>query len=289
MKKHIVAILIIILILSLVGVGIWVVVNAQKIKPLYKANCEFILSDDTATLATKISTAHSLYTIEVMSSETRLDVLKSVVIKLDDFEKDLNAYLSLSNVKAKKTKSLSKSYTELSNIRSQLIKDYSEYITRMSGDINADGDALQNLYNEIFSKTVNYLHSYNKCFALTTNHVFKSVYTSDTIKQELYTLYSLGVNDLLNNISNNNFKSVSLINRLNNGIKLSNNNLVIKDSVDGGEFSIQALNFKKYFNASNKTTLINNFESYYPNIINPATETSNEKLAVYYAKQILEI
>ena len=289
MKKHIIAILIITLTLTMVGLGIWMVVRANKIKPLYKANCEFILSEDTETLVSKMEYAHSLYTNKVLSTETRLDVLKTVVLRLDDFEKDLNSYLTFSRVKASKTKKLSKSYINLSHTRAELIKDYSEYITRMSGNLNADGNALQSLYNEIFGETVSYIRDYNKCFLLTSEHVFNKVYTADTIKQELYTFYSLGVKDLLDNIANNNFESVVLINRLNSAIDLQDNNLVIKQHIDGGEFSIPAIKFKQHFNLSDKTLLINNFETYYNTTINPTSETSNEKLAIYYAKQILEI
>ena len=117
------------------------------------------------------------------------------------------------------------------------------------------------------------------------------MYKVDTIKEELYTLYSLGVNNLLNSISNNRFASenVTLITRLNNGIKLSNGNISIKSSVDGGEFSIDAIKFKTHFNNSNLNTLITNFNTYYSESINISTETSNEKLAVYYAKKILEM
>jgi hypothetical protein len=99
----------------------------------------------------------------------------------------------------------------------------------------------------------------------------------------------LGVNNLLNNISNNNFKNTTLITKLNNGIILSNGNIDIKDSVMGGEFSIMAFKFKSHFNKSNLSTLVENFATLYNININPDNEVSNEKLAIYYAKQILEI
>ena len=289
MKKHIVAILIIILTLAIIGLGVWMAVKATKIKPLYSAHCEFILSEDTETLTSKMTTAQNLYNNKVLSTETRLNVLKTVVIKLDEFEKDLNSYLVFSDIKASKTKKLSKSYNELSHTRTNLIKYYNEYITRMSGNLNADGDVLQKLYNDIFNETVKYIYDYNSCFLSTSQHVFDKVYTANTIKQELYTLYSLGVKNLLNNISNNQFGNVALINRLNNAIALQNNNLKIKQNIDGGEFSTQALRFEYHFSLCNKDLLISNFDAYYNTAINPTTETSNEKLAIYYAKQILEI
>lgn len=288
MKKHIVAILIIILILALAGTGIWFVMKRNNIKPLYKANCEFTVSKDTSDLCSKMTEAQTLYNM-IFASETRLTTLQSVILKLDSFDKDLNSYLVLLNKESKTSKKLSKSYADLIKTRKSLITDYDEYIVRMSGNINADGTAVQNLYNELFNKTVDYLYKYNKCFNLTSTYVFDKIYKADNIKEELYTLYSLSVNNLLNNISNNRFNNTTLITRLNNGIRLLNNNLHIIESVKGGEFSVESIKFQQYFNHSSLTVLIDNFNTYYAESINPNVETSNEKLAVYYAKQILEI
>ncbi len=286
MKKHLIAILIIALTLSLAGVGVWVFVRSRNIKPLYQANCEFVISEDSSSLKTKIARAEELYTL---SGETRLTTLWEVIDKIDTFESDLNSYLVLCNAKPKSTKKLSKSYINLIKARSTLINEYDEYITRMSGNLNADGPAIQNLYNDIFNKTVSYIYKYNECFNQTSNYVFDKVYNTDTIKPELYLLYSLGVNNLLNNISNNHFTSTTLITKLNNAITLTEGNLTIKDAVIGGEFSEYAFRFKIHFNSCNLSILINNFINYCNLNINPDNETSNEKLAVHYAKLLLEI
>jgi hypothetical protein len=294
MKKHLLAIVIIVLVLSLGGVGIWLYVRNRNIKPLYQASCEFIHDEDTALLKNKILQAEDKMTEaeqlhSLPSSGNRLSTLNQIIDKIDIFEQDLNTYLVFNNAKPKTTKNLSKSYTNLSKSRTILLREYDEYITRMSGNLNADGHAIENLYNEIFNKTVNYRYKYNACFNQTSSYVFENVYKVDTIKSELYLLYSLGVNNLLNNISNNNFKNTTLITKLNNGIILSNGNIDIKDSVKGGEFSIMAFKFKSHFNKSNLSTLVENFDTLYNININPDNEISNEKLAIYYAKQILEI
>ena len=288
MKKHLIVVLIIILIAALTGTGIWLFVRYNNVKPLYKANCEFVFSEDTTSLTNKITQAQTLYN-QVIASETRLVTLNEIISKINNFERDLNSYLVLLNSKSKTTKKLSKSYTNLTKTRSILITDYDEYITRMSGDINADGPAIQNLYNDIFNKTVDYLYDYISCFSSTSNYVFSKVYTVDTIKAELYSLYSLGVNELLNNISNNQFAYTIIISRLNNVISLTNGNMTIKSSIIGGEFSQEAFKFKQHFNNSDLSVLIDNFNIYYGLSINVNLETSNEKLAVYYAKKILEI
>lgn len=288
MKKHLIAILIIFLVLCLTGGIVFIIVKNNKITPLYKASCDFILSEDTELLSTKINQSQELYNV-IISGDSRLTTLNSIISKIDSFEKDLNSYLILSNAKPKTTKSLSKSYSSLNKYRKQLLTDYDEYITRMSGNINADGPMVQNLYNDVFNKTVQYIYKYNTCFNATYTFVFNKVYTARTIKNEAYLLYTLGVNDLLNNISNNNFSSTTLITRLNNGLNLTNGNIEIRNSVIGGEFGSNALNFKKYFNSCNHTNLIENFNTYYSTSINPNIETSYEKLAVYYAKQIWEI
>lgn len=288
MRKHLIAILIILLVLTLIGTGVWLVVSYNKTKPLYQSHCDFILDEDTNDLSTKMAQAQTLYT-SLFSSETRVATLHTIVEKIDTFEKDLNTYLILHASNSKTSKKLSKNYSTLSSKRATLIKNYNEYITRMSGDINAEGPMVQNLYNDLFDKTVTYLISYNKYFISTSNYVFNKVYKAESIKPELYSLYSAGVSDLLNNISNHNFDSTILINRLNNGIKLSNNNIFIKNTIVGGEFGTNAIKFQQYFNNSNLENLVKNFNTYYGLTISPITETSNEKLAVYYAKTILEI
>ena len=289
MKKHIIGIIAVILVLVLSGGGIWLYVRNRNASNLYELSTNFVYSQSTNNLTTCMTSAESLYRSKVSSSENRITNLQAIIVKLNKFEKDLITYLSLSNTKASKTKSLNKTYQSLSRTRNRLITDYNEYITRMQGNINIDGTAVRNLYNELFNKTVNFVYDYNSCFNSTSSYVFGKVYTVDTIKAELYELYSGGVSDLLNHISNNQFYSTDFIARLNKGIKLDNNNLCVKTSVDGGEFSVNALNFKKYFINSNLDTLVTNFEIYYYATINPTTETSNEKLTVYYAKQILEI
>ena len=93
------------------------------------------------------------------------------------------------------------------------------------------------------------------------------------------------------NISNSSFtyNALTTIDRLNSGIELENGTLKIKTSVDGGEFSSDARNFKQYFTECDKSNFISNFEDYYNSYVNPTVETSKEKLAMYYAKRILEI
>ena len=287
MRKHIVSFIIVVLILGIIGAGAWTIAKRTNTKTLYQANCEFVISENSTNLATKINQAQTLY--NTIFSENRLALLQNVITKIDGFEKDLNSYLVLTTSKLKENKSLSKSYTNLTKKRNSLITDYDEYITRMSGDLNADGNAIQKLYNDIFNKTVEYLYKYNSCFKSTTNYVFKNIYKAESIKPELYSLYSLGVDNLLNNISNNKFGDTSLISRLNNGINLTNGNLYIVSTIDGGEFSLEALKFQEHFNKSNLTTLVDNFNTYYATTMNPNVETAHEKLAVYYAKLILEI
>lgn len=289
MKKHIIAISILIIVLALTGVGIWLVVRHNNSKPLYKVTYEFISSEDTYTLSNNILKAENLYQSKVLSSETRLTTLHTIITKIDAFEEDLNSYLLLSSSTSSTTRKLNKNYKSLTKKRSYLITNYNEYITRMSGNINISGTALNDLYDDIFNKTVEYIYKYNSCFKSTSSYVFNKVYKVDNIKNELYLLYSLGVNNLLNNISNNQFTNTNLIARLNNGIKLVNGSIYIVESIKGGEFSPEALKFKHHFANSNLDTLIQDFETYYNSSININNETSSEKLAVYYAKIILEI
>ncbi|MBQ3502711.1 MAG: hypothetical protein IJA72_03500 [Clostridia bacterium] len=289
MKKHIIAILVITLILSLAGVGIYFVVKNNKKQSLYNANSSFVHSEKTEKLIANISKAESLYQSKVASGETRLTTLHNVIIKLDSFEKDLNSYLILASSNTSTSNKLAKKYQTLTSERDILIDNYNEYITRMEGNINIDGNSTATLYNEIFDKTVQYVYNYNACFESSFKYIFEKIYKAETIKSEFYSLYTTSVIDLLNNISNHQFSNISLITLLNDRLNLdSNNNVILKSSIDGGEYSSEALKFKKHFRLSNINTLIETFKTTNPSTINPALETSNEKLAVYYALQILE-
>lgn len=288
MKNLLKIILITILIVGVAGGSIWLFTNYKSTKTLYKANCEFITSNDTKSLIQKMTQAQTLYD-DVTPSDRRIETLNIIISKIDTFEKDLNSYLVLSNAKASSTKKLSTEYSNLIKSRATLITNYNEYIDRMNGNTQADGPKLQDLYTDLFVNTVQYLREYNYCFGKTSNYVFTKVYTADSIKHQLYALYSGAVTHLLDNITNNQFGNIVTITRLNNGITLVNNNIKIKSNISGGEFSVNALNFKKYFNNSNLTTLVANFNTYYGLTIDPSTETSNEKLAVHYAKLILEV
>lgn len=288
MKKILKFTLVTILLFAVAGTCIWFVFGRNN-KSLYKANSDFILHKDTQTLELLMTEAQTLHNT-VSPTDRRVEVLKIVINKINSFEQDLNVYLITSTAKANSTKKLSNTYSSLTKIRTSLIKDYNEYITRMSGDTQADGPMTAKIYNDIFNKTVEFLRKYNNCFKSTSDYVFDKICKFDNIKTEIYTLYSAGVNNLLNNISNNQFSTLSLINRLNSGIRLdSTNNIVIKNSAKGGEFNVAALNFKKHFNNSDINNLVQNFNTYYNETIDISTETSNEKLAVYYAKQILEV
>lgn len=287
MKKHIKIILIVITVLAVCGVGLWFVFSRTKTETLPKTVNSFIEHTNTTDLHARLETSQELY--KKHYNETRLNSLKDVLVKLDGFEQDLNVYLINCNAKAKSTKDLAKMYNDLSASRSKLIKDCDEYIVRMRGNTSAEGKTVKTLYNNLFNKVASYLYQYNTCFLNTSNYVFTHVAPSNNIKLQMYSLYSLGVQNLLDNISNNQFKELTTINHLNSLIKLDQNlNLVLKASVSGGEFNILALNFRKYYNSADKNDLITNFNSYYQQTINPNTETSNEKLAVYYLKQIVE-
>lgn len=289
MKKHFKVIIIVISVLAVCGVGLWFVLSRTKDKPIQDVVNSFIENTDTSNLHARLETSQSLYSKHY--TDTRLNSLRSVLVKLDDFEQDLNTYLTVCNIKPKTTKDLSKSYNELSSARASLIKECDEYIVRMQGNTLAEGQTVKSLYNSLFNKVASYISQYNSCFLNTTNFVFSSVTSGNNIKHQMYTLYSHGVKNLISNISNSQFKELKTITRLNSLITLDEyNNIQLKSSVVGGEFSILALNFKKYFNSSNKDALVSNFNIYYDSSnINVDTETSNEKLAVYYLKQIAEV
>ncbi len=288
MKKHFKVIIIVISILAVCGVGLWFVLSRTKVEPLAQAVNSFIEHEETEDLHERLTTSQSLYSEHY--NDTRMNSLKEVLLKLDTFEQDLNSYLVVCNAKPKTTKNLTKSYNNLASARTNLIKDCDEYIVRMRGNTLAEGQTVKSLYNSLFNKVANYISQYNACFLDTSNFVFTSVAPSNNIKLQMYSLYSHGVKNLVGNISNSQFKELTTINRLNSSISLDGyNNIKLKSGILGGEFSSLALNFKKHFNNADKNDLISNFNTYYSLTINSDTETSNEKLAVYYFRQIVEV
>ncbi len=289
MKKHILGVLIVTAVLALSAVGIWYAVNLKNAKSLYKISGEFLSSEDTQALVANISMAESLYKSETLAVSSNFELLQEIIVKLDTFEADLNSYMVLSNIKPSETNRLVKTYKNLDGSREMLIKDYNEYITRMSGNTNMSGNAIQDLYNDIVDNTESYIYKYNTCFASTYKHVFGKVYKADSIKYELYSLYSAGIKGLLSDALDGQANSLTSIKRLNKGVKLTGSNIYINSEIIGGEFGEEALKFKHYFHESNIADVIDNFEIYYNVPINPNSETSNEKLAVYYAKQILNM
>ena len=291
MKKHIMAIIIVLCVISLVGVGIWFFVRKNKAQPLYETCIDFAYSSNTKTLLDNITEAQNLYSQKSHSGDTRLTTLGDIVLKLDIFQKDLSSYLILSNAKPSTTNKLSKSYKSLSGTRNVLLTNLDEYITRMSGNTNISGSAINDLYNDILEDTTSYIYRYTNCIKSLNIHVFNKVYKSDNIKYEIYSLYIESVNNLLNNVSNHQFSSTSLITitRFNSNIQIVDGVVKLRETSLGGEFSNNALMFKSNFNKSNVSELVKNFETYYTVTINPTIETNAEKLTVHYLKLIMEV
>lgn len=291
MKKHLIAILVVLCIASLVGVGIWFVVQRNKTPSLYQSCTSFVTDGNTKTLSQGMTKAQQLYAAKGSSADTRLTTLHNVILKLDLIQNDLNSYLILSNAKPSSTRKLVKSYKSLSSARSKLITNYAEYTTRMSGDTNISGSSVKDLYDDILGKTSSYIYKYHDCIKSINNYVFSKVYTPDTIKKEIYLLYLVSTENLLNSMSNYQFENSSLITitRFNNNIKLTNGVINLRETALGGEFSHHAIMFKNNFNKSNHSTLIKNFENYYSSTVNVTTETNVEKLTVHYLKLIMEV
>ena len=288
MKKHIIAILIIICILALVGVGIWLIVRNNKTSNLFTNVSSFVYSDDAENLSSKINTANELYQSKVDSADQRLTISRNIIIKLDEYNKNLNNDIVFSKNTSSTANTLNKSYRDLTGVRTLLLQDYDQYITRMSGNIHADGTAVYDLYNDIFNKTIEYITKYNTSFANINNYC-QSLKQSNNLKYSIYSLYSSSVNNLISNISNHQFSNINSITILNNIIKSDHSNILINPSLVGGEFSMEALQFKQFFNNSNLNNIVENFDSYYNSTIDVGSEKSNEKLAVYYLKLILEV
>lgn len=284
MKKHIIGVLIAILVIILSGVLVWFFVFKNANSDLYSATSNYIHSEDTATLQTDLLKSNQLYINNDKGepTENRLIVLANIIAKMDTFEKDLNAYLSIDTNKSSK---ISKSYKSLEGTRELLLENLDKYIIRMSGNTAVDGSSVKDLYNKTVLDTVNFIKEYNNCFAKTVNYVFEKVYTTSNIKFELYSLYSNGVNTLISTMVNDYyFSNLSMINILNNSIQLENSSIKFTD-VDGGEFNANALQFKKYFHQSDLSNITANFLDYYNSTIDVSTRT-NEQLTVYYFKLV---
>lgn len=292
MKKHIIGVAIALIIIISAGALLWIFVFNKDASDLYTACSNYVYSDDSETLQTSIQKAHSLYTLNNRgdTGENRLAQFGNIIDKINTFEKDLVSYLTLDNNKSSK---ISKSYKSLSGSREHLINELTIYITRMSSNTEVGNSAtIKNLYEDILLSTVDFVKQYNSCFESSVNYVFTEVYTTSNIKRELYLLYSACVSDVINTMSSKQFPNMPVVNKLNSSIKLEYSCIQFASTISGGEFSKEALKFKQYFNQGSLTNFASNFITYYNETnsgFSPKDETSNEKLAMYYLKKILEM
>lgn len=286
MKKRITTIIAVILTILLVGTVVTLFVfNRNKSTSLYVHSSAFLNSEDCKILTTSISEAQSIYNERVSLSETRLAVLNQTIDKLDELEKDLNTYLTISTKSSKAVK-ISNSYKSLTSKRNSLIEEFEDYINRMNNNIGGDEGAVDNLYNHMFDLTTNYLQSYNECFKQTIDYTFNNVVSSNNIKYPIFSLYYHVVDELLTNVSEHKFRSTYAIDTLNSKIILISNNLKLND-LTGGEFSSEANNFQQLYSKSDIASLLENFEAYYIEEIDETNESNVEKLTIFYLKKIL--
>lgn len=289
MKKHIVGVIIALVVIILSGVLLWMFVFKKNDSDLYSACSNYIHSEDTSKLQTSLQKANSLYTLNSKgdSSEKRLLKLGNIIEKINIFQLDITSYLTLDS---KKTSKISKSYKSLEGSREYLLEELDTYITRMSGNTLASSSSVANLYNDIVKTTTDFVQEYNKCFNSSATYVFEKVYTTSNIKNELYSLYSACVDNLISTSANYQFPNMPVLDKLNSKIILENNCIKFASSISGGEFSEQALKFKHYFGQCSVASFANNFIDNSANSsFDPETETSTEKLTMYYLKQILEM
>ena len=90
---------------------------------------------------------------------------------------------------------------------------------------------------------------------------------------------------MLNEVSDYEFSSTFTVNKIDNFISLQNDAISLDTNLVGGEFSYEALRFKHYIVNCDMDTFVANFEENYSTYIDIETETSNEKLAMYYLKK----
>lgn len=284
MKKKTIQIIAIILTIAIIGgvIALFVIYN-KKPKSIYSSVATFIDNDEKQTLNYNINIAENTYKTQISASENRLTTLNSIISKLDEFEYDLCTYLVCSSSSSKQ---LIQDYNNLIYKRSCLINDLKDYIVRMNGNIEADGNEVQNLYNHVFELTIDYINDYNNCFIQTINHIFNKVVSPYNIKNEMYSLYSNAVDDLLNNVTNHQFNTTFTINILNN-ISLQNSNIALNNGLCGGEFNDIVIKFRNAYSNCNITNLLLNFEEYYTTSTDETTETNIDKLTVFYLKQML--
>ena len=289
MKKRVAITITIVLLVVLIATGflVWFLKYRSKAKNIYISTSQFVNSAERNQLTVKIAAADEVYQRRVSSIEDRLTTLNSVILKLDEFEADLNVYLVLSS-KSSAVNEIVKNYQNLISKRRLLVDNLDEYITRMNGNIEAGGNAVQDLYNAMFEEVIDYIYDYNTCFYQTINYTFGKVESDTNIKKEIYSLYSHAVSDLLNNISSSKFKSTYTVEKLNSIILLEDNNIVLNPGLSGGEFNSIVAQFKECYSSCDKDALLTNFETYYTSYINETTETNVEKLTIFYLQEIFK-
>ncbi len=288
MKKRIILTIIAMCVILLIGAGIWLYISREKSTTLYQAKSDFVLSEDTTILNTKLATSESLYE-SIDSTDSRITILLTVINKLNSFEADLTSQVVSNNTKSSKINKLNKGYKKLANEREDLIKYCDTYIISMTGNTAADGTWAKDLYNNLFNHTVNYIKNYCSNLEASSDYVFTKINTASQLKHQLYRLYIYSVKDALENINNYQFGKTFALTTFNSLITLNNGNFQLKESLIGGEYSEQALKFVNTITKCDMSTFVKNLEANYNSIINDTAETPAEKLATLYLKQILGV
>lgn len=288
MKKHIIGVIIALVAIILSGVLLWLFVFKKDNSDLYDACSNYIHGNDTEQLQTSLSEANRLYiTKSDTSGEKRLTQLASIVAQLDMYEQDLTAYLTFDTTKSSK---LSKSYKSLTGSREYLLEQLNTYIIRMSGNTLASDNSMTSLYESIVNDTVDFTKEYNNCFNSTISYVFSKVHTTSNIKREIYLLYSANLSNLFDTMQWTTFQTMSAMEKLNSLLTLENGNIKFTSEIIGGEFSTEAVLFKKYFGSSSLSSIASNFITYYNETgsgFDVSTETNAEKLTVYYLLKLV--
>ena len=276
------------LFILIMGLGCWVYFSQPKSKSVYEAKADFILNNDTSTLITKLNSSQNLYE-GVFSQDARLTELINIIEQLNSFETDL---LSLSiNHKSTSNKidKINKSYKILEQERKNLIKTCSIYITSMQGNTAVDGSWERELYNSLFNKTATYITNYCSAFEQSATYIFNTINTSCELKHQLYRVCIYSIKHSINSIVSSQIVDNFALEFIANNIQLDNGNIQINSSLVGGQFSEEALQFIQAISKCDIAQFVANLKTNYFLIINPSSETNNEKLATFYIKKILEV
>lgn len=245
------------------------------------------LTNSLYTCAT--STEESLDAILTSTQKKYMFELSTTLDKLIASEKHLSLYLLNDDKKSIKTNYIANNIEDLQTKRNDLIHEITIYKTKISGNIYGDPEGT---FSIIIKDILTYLKDYANYIDLLNDYVHNTINANTSTVYNLIDLHIRFVDNIATNFDDltfdkSTFESIEYYNKM---FKFDDSlNIITRNGLTGGLYSIEAYNFNTNYSRCDKTDLAYKFATLkLTNNIDPVTETDNTNLAYYYLNILLK-